>query len=268
MRARRGCPDAASERRIRERGRGCLAQCDVDAGERARARFARQHEGHRKRIGHRADGVQRLRICAVIRDQQGRRAIGRHLADTVEQASRKAAVVRAQHVGWRPGLCGDAPVAGRRVVHGVVEARGRELAVVAGQGFADRVAVVAVAARRTEHRRERGRIAPATGDRFAPHGQCKLDDRPRAAALDGRQAGGRRQLGWRVRVGRAARKHLGGVRPLRQPRAQHADAFDECTESGHDASPARPKTRLQFVPPKPKALLSAACTRALRSEVT
>ena len=36
--------------------------------------------------------------------------------------------MRAQHVGWRPGLRGDAPVAGRRVVHGVVEARGRELA--------------------------------------------------------------------------------------------------------------------------------------------
>ncbi|OMP13390.1 hypothetical protein COLO4_01772 [Corchorus olitorius] len=250
-----------------QRRRRRVGQRDVNARERARAGFGREYQRHRKRIGHGPHRIQRLRIIAVIGDQQRGRGINCNLAEAVQQAGGKAAVIRAQHVGRRHRVRGDAPVAGRRVVHGVVEARRRQFAIVASQRLADGVAVVAVAARRAEDRGQRGGIASARCNGFVADCQREFDHRPRSTTFDRRQAGWRRQFGRRVCVGCAACEHVSRVRPILQAGAQHADAFDEDAQAGHDdtpTSPARAKTRLQFVPPKPNALLSAARTGASR----
>ena len=116
--------------------------------------------------------MQRLRVLAVVGDEEHRSAIGRHLAERVEQAGTEAGVEGADDLAGphRPG--GDAPVAGDGVMYGVVEACGRDLAVFARQLFAQGVAVVPVGARGGEHRGQRGRVAACMGRGFEAEGEA------------------------------------------------------------------------------------------------
>ena len=185
-RARLDCRRAVRRvRHARARG-GASASCtSMRASARSLASGAAVPRRTRRRSGAPRAA---FRIVGVVRDQQGRHAIDHGLHSFPagpRQSCRRARTVRRRHRAGR-----DAPVAGRCVVHGVVEARRRQLAIVARQRLADRVAILAVAARRAEHGRERRGVASARGHRFVADRKRHAHDGAGAAALGRRQPAG------------------------------------------------------------------------------
>ena len=92
------------------------------------------------------------------------------LRQRVEQAGTETGVESAEHLAGRHGAGGDAPVAGGGVVHGVVKAGWRNLAVVAGQLLAQRVAVVAVGTGGGKNRRQLRDFGASVGSGFEADG--------------------------------------------------------------------------------------------------
>ena len=115
------------------------------------------------------------------------------LTERIEQAGAEAGVVGADHLARRHCLGGDAPVAGRGVVHGVVETGWRNLPVIAGQLFAKRVAVVAVGTGGAEDGGQRADIGFGMGGGFKADGERQFDDAAGPAAFGRRQDAGYRQ---------------------------------------------------------------------------
>ena len=104
------------------------------------------------------------------------------------------------------------------------------------------------------------RSSPACAGGFERDRQRQLDDSADAPALGGREDARHRQHGGRGPVGLAAREHGGSVGPIIQPRPQNAETVDVSRQ----LHPARPKIRLQFVPPKPNELESTRASGARR----
>ena len=162
-------------------------------------------------------------------------------------------------IGGMHGAGGDAPVARRRVVHRVVEARGRDHAVVGSERLADRVAVLAVAAGGGEDCHQVARIAPGSGCGLEPGGKRKAHAFARPPALGrGQRFRGRQDRGPGGEPG-APGEDLARILPAREPRADHPDALDARREL-HAARGRRPKTRLQLEPPNPNELLNTRST--------
>ena len=113
-----------------------------------------------------------------------------------------------------------------------------------------------------------GSCAPGTAPAAAascPAARASLTMLPVRRRSRRRQAVRRRQHG-RLRHERAARRVRTGApsSPAGEARAQEPDAIDVGAECAHAFTPARPKTRLQLEPPKPKELLMTRCSGSLR----
>ena len=143
----------------------------------------------RPRGGDRALGVQRLGIRACRRRPAAPQcARPRTWVSASSRPAPKLPHRRRTAPGRGHGAGGDAPVAGRGVVHRVVEAGRRDLAVVGRQRLAERVAIVAVAAGRGEHRGQLPGIAlPAWPRRLPGPPPARLDREAGAAPLGRRQ---------------------------------------------------------------------------------
>jgi len=186
------------------------------------------------------------------------------LTKGIEEPGTEAGVVGAEHLAGRHGVGGDAPVAGRGVVHGVVEARRRNAAVVGGQRLADGIAVVVVCAGGGEHRGQLPGIELPGRDGLLRHRQRDLDRDAGAAAFGRRQRLRRGHREGARFVGGGTREDGPRCSPVVESRTDQADAV----EVRGELHCARPRIRLQLVPPKPKELLStrrgARCWFAVR----
>ncbi len=203
------------------------------------------------------------------RDEQHRPLLGDALHRRLEQPGAEAGVVGAQAGRRRLRGGRDVPVTGRRVVDRIGEAGRRDQPVGAGQHLAQRMAVAAVAGRRTEHRRkrrriERRRVAGLLGDR-----DRQLDDLAGAAPLGRRQPLRRRQHG-RLRpppTGRIGERGARGRPSLPNP-GPTSPTERSCSRNASDARhAAAPSSRQALVPPKPKELLATTRSRAGRGSV-
>ena len=154
----------------------------------------------------------------------------------------------------------DAPVAARRVVHRVVEARRRHLRRRAGQRFADLVRDLAVGSARREDGRDVASIVDARiGERLGPDAERLARRRRKPALLVRRQRDRRRRLADRIAiVSRAAVHHAPRRRPVGKPGRPH------CAAEDGDLHDAAAKTSEQLLPPKPNEFDSAARTGASR----
>src|SRR5690606_34547544 len=101
-----------------------------------------------------AVGHQRQRTGGggVVADQQHRFALAVHRGRHVQQRLGKAAAVRRHRTRGTLATGADGPVAGRGVVHGVVEAGGRKRQRRGGQRIADVVGNAKVAVGGGKHR--------------------------------------------------------------------------------------------------------------------
>ena len=229
-----------------------------------------------------------LRVIRIVRQHNHLALLDLHLHGGFEQACGEAGIVSGQHLTRPRGACGDAPVTRRSVVHRVVKARGRNIALRAGQCFAQGVAVVPVAGGGSKHTGQIGRVGARMLHRFGADRQRQFDDTAGTPALGGRQHIRCRQHGgcWLVRgfatqTGRA-------LRPIRKPGSQNAQAPQAHPQNmgsvrtgigvhgcGIHARPSarlwskpqlssRLKSRLQLLPPKPNELLSTCRTACCR----
>ena len=256
QRARRG--DRAAQclqLRIRPSNRR-LASVSVASilAKRARASFRRQHQRHTERVGYRALGVQRRWIFRVVRHQQHRALIDRRPesgppGDPPRSWHRR----RTAHSTGAMRSRGDAPISRGHVVHGIGEARRRYLsrrrATTPGR-FRGR------SVRRRRKRRIRWRICaastPALQVASAATAMASLTTRP----VRRRSAGGSiDRIGSTVAAVRYGCRRDSTATACGQLLSPGPRTPTPPTICGHP-HPARPKIRLQLVPPKPNELLS------------
>ena len=148
---------------------------------------ARQHQRDAEGIRDRPLRAQRRRIVGVVGEQQHRRV--RRRASCASASSRPAPKLASTAHSAGRGLgaaVGDAPVAGGRVVHGVVKARRRDCRSRLGERHADLVAVVAIAARGAEHARQLRASRPRAPP-LRRRSRARVDDAAGAPALRRRQ---------------------------------------------------------------------------------
>ena len=107
---------------------GSRSEARLDARQRAGLRARSEHQCRREGVRNRPFRMQGLGIFRVVGDQQERLLIDRDLGERLQQPGAKARVECAQHGRCALGAGGDAPVAGRRVVHRIGKARRRDLA--------------------------------------------------------------------------------------------------------------------------------------------
>ncbi len=214
-----------------------------------------EHQGHGEGVRNRPGAAQGLGVLRVVGHQQHRPLLDLQLRERLEQSGAEACVVGAQRVRCGGSAGGDAPVAGGRVVHRVVEARGRELPLARGQRAADLVQVLAVAAGGAEDGRQLGRVGAGAA---AGLESCRDGDphrHPGAPPLGARQAGERGDDGRCGGPGNLAGEHARPLLPVADPRPEQADAFDEAGQCGQGRTRGCANTRLQLEPPKPNELL-------------
>ncbi len=220
--------------------------------------------GPGSRVSTSADGEavrRRPRARPAVRDTARRtrpaaprRVTARELRQRVVEAGDEAVVVRAEARRRLHRSRRDAPVARRRVVDRVVEARRRDQPI-AGQLAADRIAVVAVARRRREDARKRRRIATRVRDRLEAGLERDLHALADAAALGRRQRRrgdehGRRRAVAASRPPARRRTRPSPARP--GPRRPMPSIQATTTTRRVDAvMPGAANSRLQFAPPKP-----------------
>jgi hypothetical protein len=120
--------------------------------------------------------------------------------------------------------------------------------------------VVSVASRRCEHTGQSGGILAGLRGCFQRDAQRQLDDTAGAPPLGGRQDRRHRKHRRSRAISLSARKHRRGFGPIGQPRPQDSEAADV----GIQPHPARPRIKLQLVPPKPKELDRTRLTGARR----
>ncbi len=191
--------------------------------------------------------MQRLWILAVIGDQQNRQLVDRHLRHGFQQTRRETRVEGAQHIRFGHGARADAPIARRRVVHRIGEARRRDFPPGERERLAEIVAIVPIPAGGGENARERRGVLAGLLSGLERHGQGKLHDPADAPPLGSRKNRGNRQHSGHRLVSLSTRQHGGRLGPIGEARPQHSEAADV----GGQHHAARPKIRLQFAPPKP-----------------
>ncbi len=215
----RGIGEASSPRpRARRRTR---ARPRLDAP-RAGASSSASPHGHRARH----DRSERWRRRQVVRDEQHRCDAPRRPGPWPRAGRPRGCPVGAQARRGRARAGRDAPVAGRRVVHRVVEARRRHVAGGAGERLADLVQHLAAPGGAGEHRRQLVRAGAARRERLGADVQRELDQVAAAAPLRRRQ-----DLRGRARhlagfVARVAREHRPRRVPAREAGGEQTDAVD------------------------------------------
>ena len=228
--ARRSQAAVAEPRSMRASERGpTAAPCSTSAMPKASGigRFARSGGG----------------IIGVVGDQQHRRAVGGDLRQGLEQSGGEARVIGAQHGGgapWRRWRCSSSRP--RQLCTELEKRVGDICAAGCGEGRADLVAVLAVAARGGEHawparRARRRRVAAAS----SATRERQFTARPVRRRSAGGRIGGRRQLRWRRGTyGSGPRSTPRAAGQSGQARAEHADARRRRRGQAHRERGRRP----------------------------
>ena len=253
--ARRRLSSAASA----SRSGVCFAQCYGYPGERPGAAPRRENQRYPERVGQRTGAIERLRVgpyrtraircaCRLPRSasvlRSGRRQSSRRKRSTPTKGTsnrwrfpssrRRCCVPSYENVSARSGGL-RRPV--RRRSHGSSRHR------------------------RPDEENTLGRLAalsPAAAMASRPVARVSLTIAPLRRRSSGRKSCRRRQDRRCRAIGPVAGKNGAQARPVGQAGTEQTDAFDVRSQC-HSRS-ARPRIKLQFVPPNPNELLSAVLT--------
>jgi len=143
-----------------------------------------------------------------------------------QQTRAEAGIVCAQHVRFGHGCRADAPIARRRVVHGVGKSSRRYLAAGERQRLAEFVTVLSVAAGRGEHAGEPCGVLAGLRGGLQRNRHRQFDDAAGAPAFRGRQNRRHRQNGGRGPVGLNPRQHGGGRGPIAEAWPEKSEAIE------------------------------------------
>ena len=195
-----------------------------------------------------------MRDCRPCRPSDG---VALVLRQRLEQPGAEAGVAGAQRGRAFGAAVGDAPVTGRRVVHRVVKARRRDQPLSAREREADLVAVVAIATRGGEDRRQRAGIGLRAGHRFGAHRERDFDYAAGSTPFRRRQYVRQRQHGAQRDIGRLVVEHGARSAPVGEPRSEQPQSLNAPCQVAHQRRyAARPNSSAQLAPPKPNELLS------------
>ncbi len=211
---------------------GAAPQLDVEAREGRLGRPRRQDQRHAEQRADRSHLVHRLGIAQVIGDQPDRAIVHRRLRRRLQQSGGEARVEDAKAARGRVGMGRNVPIAGGRVVHGVVEAGRRHLAMLRGQALENAVQRIAIAAGRGEDGGRLHRVAPRALEGLGADRQRQLHRLHGPAPLVRRQQRAWRHDGRSGDIGFGPGQHRAARGPARQSRTAQPHAFHIDFSSG------------------------------------